>query len=421
MADGSTSPAAEADDTVVKTADDIIASDAFSDKLGDAIAAAISKHMKPTSEQPSDKLFAPAHQHVKPEIKSVLGATIVALYRSGNDRDRAIEWSKARWGDGNEVQLAFQKALTSDTTGGMIEAVQTTVADEVIAALRPVSIVRSSSPRIVPNPTGTLQIPRIATGVSGGWVGEATARNAEQPVTDSVTLTRNKAKVTVPYTKELILFATPDVEAAIADDVVAAMAALTDSAYIRGSGTANVPQGIRFQIQDATNLITSAGTSAANIETDIGNMLQAIRGANVPLTPETGFWWMSSRSLTFLEKLREATGGNLVYPELRTDTPRLMRYRVMVTNNIPDNIAGGGSPSSNQSEVYFGYGPSIMIADAADMSLEVLENVAYTDSGGTLVSSNDRDEVVINAMLMTDIALRHTVAWAVLDDVEWGA
>ncbi|MBK5105118.1 MAG: hypothetical protein JJE42_12795 [Burkholderiales bacterium] len=79
------------------------------------------------------------------------------------------------------------------------------------------------------------------------------------------------------------------------------------------------------------------------------------------------------------------------------------------------------SSKDGDSEIYFGYGPSIMIADSADLSLNVLENVAYTDSGGTLVSSNDRDEVIINAMLMTDIALRHTVAWAVLDDVRYGA
>lgn len=407
---------------VEKTADDIMKSDAFSDKLEAAIAAAISKAMKPAEDgKNSAKLFAPSHHDRKPEIKNLLGATITALYKGKNDPARAMEYAKARWGDGNEVAKAFAtKSLTSETTGGAVEMVQTTVANEVIAALRPTSVVRQSGPRIVPNPTGTLQVPRIATGVTGGWIGEATARNAEQQVTDSVTLTRKKAKVTVPVTRELIMFATPDAEQAIADDVVAAMVTLTDSAYIRGAGGATTPNGVRNQVATATNVITSTGTSAANVETDIGNLLQAIRGANIALTPETGFFWMSSRSFTFLEKLRDAN-GNLIYPELRMETPRLMRYRVMITNNIPDNIAGGGSPSSNQSEVYFGHGPSMMIADSADLMLEVLENVAYTDSTGTLVSANDRDEVVVNAMLMTDIALRYTRAWAYLDDVEWGA
>ena len=408
-------------EAVVKTADDIIASEDFGTKLNDAIAKAIASAMKPAETKTSDKLFAaPAHFDAKPEIKSVLGASIVALYKGKNDPDRAITYAKNRWGDGNPVQIGFQKSLTSETTGGAIEMVQTTVANEVIAALRPTSVVRRSSPRIVPNPTGTLQIARVATGVSGGWIGEATARNAEQQVIDTVTLTRNKAKVTVPYTRELILFATPDVEQAIADDVTAAMVQLTDTAYIRGAGTSSTPLGIRFQVATGTNVITSVGTSAANVETDIGALLQAIRGANVPITPETGYFWMSSRSFTFLEKLRD-TNGNLIYPELRNPVPKIMQYTVLITNNIGDSIASGGSPATGDSEIYFGYGPSIMIADSADLSLNVLENVAYTNSGGTLVSSNDRDEVIINAMLMTDIALRHTVAWAVLDDVRYGA
>jgi HK97 family phage major capsid protein len=407
-------------EAVIQTADDVIANTTFLANINDMVAKAVATAMKPAETKASDQLFAPSSHHAKPEIKSVLGASVIALYKAKNDPEKAIAWAKERWGDGNEVQRGFQKSLTSETTGGAIEMVQTTVADEVIAALRPTSVVRRSSPRIVPNPTGTLQIPRVATGVTGGWIGEATARNAEQEVIDTVTLTRNKAKVTVPYTRELIMFATPDVESAIADDVTAAMVTLTDSAYIRGTGTSNSPTGIRHQVNTATNVITSTGVTASAVETDIGNLLQAIRGANVPVTPETGYFWMSSRSYTFLEKLRDAN-GNLIYPELRGANPRLMQYSVLISNNIPDDIAGGGSPSSNESEVYFGYGPSIMIADAADLSLEVLENVAYTDSGGTLVSSNDRDEVVINAMLMTDIALRHTVAWAVLDDVTWGA
>lgn len=409
-------------DPVVKTADDIIANEDFGAKLNDAVAKAVAAAMKLVPEtKASDKLFAsPVNFHAKPEIKSILGASIIALYKGKNDPDRAISYAKARWGDGNPVQMGFQKSLTSETTGGAVEMVQTTVANEVIAALRPTSVVRRSSPRIVGNPTGTLQIARVATGVNGGWIGEATARNAEQQVIDTVTLTRNKAKVTVPYTRELILFATPDVEQAIADDVTAAMVQLTDTAYIRGNGTSSSPTGIRFQVNTATNVITSVGVTAANVETDIGALLQAIRGANVPITPETGFFWMSSRSFTFLETLRDSN-GNLIYPELRNAVPKIMQYSVLISNNIGDNITSGGSPATGDSEIYFGYGPSIMIADSADLSLEVLENVAYTDSTGTLVSANDRDEVVINAMLMTDIALRHTVAWAVLDDVRYGA
>ncbi len=431
MADSTPSPTPEVEDTVatvVKTADEIIASDAFSDKLGEAIATAMAKHMKPAAEKPSDKLFetlfSPAHQHAKPEIKNMLGAMVTAQYHGKNDPERVIAFAKARWGDDNPVYqhlAAVQhfKALTSATTGGAVEMVQTTVAAEVIEALRPASVVRSSGAQVVPNPTGTLQIPRIATGAGVTWVGENSASNATQQVFDSVTLTRKKAMVKIPVTKELIMFASPDAEQAIADDVVAAMAAGTDAAYIRGASGGQNPTGVKFQVATAQRT-DSAGNTATNIETDIGTLLEAVRGSNVPLTPETGHFWMSSRSFTFLEKLRDGN-GNLVYPELRTDTPRIMRYQVHITNNIPNNIAlSGQSPTGDESEVYFGRGPSLMIADSADMSLEVLENVAYTNSSGSIESGVDLDTLLVKAMLMTDIALRHDLAWAVLESVQWG-
>jgi len=415
-------PDTETEQAVIKTADDIIASDAFSDKLSDAIGKAIAAAMKPASDDKtnSEKLFAPSNQHAKPKIKSLLGATITAIYHGRNDPARSIEFAKARWGDGNEVQEHFTKALTSSTTGGAIEMVQTTVAAEVIEALRPASVVRSSGAQIVGNPTGTLQISRVATGAAISWVGEATATNATQQVIDTVTLTRKKGMIKVPVTKELILFSTPDSEQAIADDVVAGMAAGTDLAYISGAAGGDNPTGIRHQLDTANNLITATGVTAATVEADIASLMQAVRGANVPLTPEDGWFWMSSRSFTFLEKLRDAN-GNLIYPELRMETPRMMRYRVGFTNNISDADVSGGSPSTGDSTVYFGRGPSIMIADAQDMSLEVLENVAYTNSGGSIESGVDLDTLLVKAMLLTDIALRHTRAWAALEDVQWGA
>lgn len=424
MPDGTPNAAVKTVDKVAQTADEIIASDAFQAKIAEALDAAFAKHAKPQGGNNSDKLFAPEHQHAKPKIKNLLGATITAIYHGRNDPERAVEFAKNRWGDGNEVQkhLAsrINKALTSETSGGAVEMVQTTVAAEVIEALRPASVVRTSGAQIVPNPTGTLQIPRVATGAGVTWVGEASASNATQQVTDSVTLTRKKAMVKVPVTKELIMFSTPDAEQAIADDVVAGMASGTDAAYIRGSSGGNNPVGVRFQVATA-NVINSGGDTASLVETDIANLLEAVRGANVAITPESGVFWMSSRTFTFLEKLRDSN-GNLIYPELRMETPRLMRYRVLISNNIPNNIAlSGQSPTGDESEVYFGRGPSLLIADAQDMSLEVLENVSYTNSGGSIESGVDLDTVLVKAVLMTDIALRHAEAWAVLDGVQWGA
>lgn len=405
----------------------IIGGEAFQLALAKTIKDAVATAAAPAptvNKSVSDIVFETlGHHQKKPEIKNILGASVAALYHAKNDLDKAATIAKARWGDGNEVQKTFEamqvKALVSTAGSDGSEMVATTVANEVIEALRPASIVRSSAPQIVENATGTLQIPRISTGAAISWVGEASASNATQQVLDTVTLTRKKGMIKVPITKELLMFSTPDAEQAVADDVVAGMASGTDSAYIRGAAAGNNPEGIRTQLA-AGNNITSVGNDAADVETDISALLQAVRGNNVALTPETGFFWMSSRSFTFLEKLRDAN-GNLIYPELRMETARMHRYRVMITNNIPDNLSvSGASPTGDESEIYFGRGPSMMIADARDLSLEVLENVAYTNSGGTIESGVDLDTVLVKAVLLTDIALRHTQAWAILNGCQYG-
>jgi len=413
-------------DTVDQTVDGLLGNQKFTDAIAAAVGAAMAKAAPAAPAQTKSVrqivFETMGHHEKKPEIKNAIGAMVIAAYHGKNDPERAAAFAKARWGDGNPVQKDFEiktvKALTSATSGGAVEMVQETVANEVIEALRPSSIVRSSGVQIVANPTGTLNIPRVTTGAAITWLGEATASNSTQQVFDTVTLTRKKAMIKVPVTRELIQFATPDAEQAIADDVVAGMAAGTDLAYIRGSGGSS-PVGVREQVAGA-NVSVSNGNDAADVEQDFADLFEDVRGNNVAVTPENGFIWMNTRTITFLEKLRDAN-GNLIYPELRMETPRIMRYRVMVTNNIPNNLTvSGASPTGDESEIYFGRGPSIMIADAKEMELEVLENVAYTNSGGSIESGVDLDTVLVKASLLTDMALRHTTAWAVKTGIQYG-
>lgn len=413
-------------DTVDSTVDKLLGSESFQNKLAEMIGGAMSKVTEPAPQEKSVSqiVFETLGHHTKkPELGNPLGAAVIAAYHGKGDPERSARFAKAKWGNGNDVQKMFErkavKALVTTAGSDGSEMVQTTVADYVIEALRPASVVRASGAQIVPNPTGNLQISRVATGVTISWVGEATATNATQQVLDTVTLTWKKGMIKVPMTKELIMFATPDAQQAIADDVVAAMAAGTDLAYIRGAAGGSSPEGIRTQMA-AGQITASNGNDAADVEQDVADLLEAVRGSNVPLTPETGVFWMNSRSFTFLEKLRD-TNGNLIYPELRMETPRMHRYRVFISNNIPNNISiSGASPTGDESEIYFGRAPSILIADSKDLDIEVLENVAYTNSGGSIESGVDLDTVLIKATLLTDIALRHTVSWAVKTGVQYG-
>lgn len=366
------------------------------------------------------KLFSPGLQTKQKQPDSVMGGMLHALCIAKNNPVVAHAYAVDRWGEKSDVAGALNpnKAALVTTTGSDGEDfVQTTVASEVIEALRPVSVVRASGAQVVQIP-GNLQIPRTA-GVSGGWVGEATASNAEVPATDNVTLSPKKAMAKVPISRELIMDGSPNAIQAVSDDVVAALAQVTDNAYIRGAGPDPVPVGVRNSVAGG-QVVLSTGNTASAVEVDLTGALERVMGANVPVTSATGVWWMSSRSFNFLRRLRDAN-GNLIYPEMNQATPTLYGYRVFVTNGIPNNLTiSGASPTGDESEIYFGRAPSVMIGDREILGLEVLENVAYTDNTATLVSGVDLDTTLVKAMLRTDVALRHTTSFAVVNGVQYG-
>jgi hypothetical protein len=77
-------------EAVIQTADDVIANTTFLANINDMVAKAVATAMKPAETKASDQLFAPSSHHAKPEIKSVLGASVIALYKAKNTRRKTI-------------------------------------------------------------------------------------------------------------------------------------------------------------------------------------------------------------------------------------------------------------------------------------------------------------------------------------------
>lgn len=383
--------------------------------VGDAIEARAAT-VQAGADSPVARIFAP-QVATKGNLRrrdpsSHLGAYVAVMAKAKGIRQLAAMEADHLYGPDHPVT---KQLMATGTSNSGEEMVQDTVANEIIEALRPASVVRALGPRMIQNPSGQMNIPRFDEGASMAWGGEAVATNATQQKTGNVTISWKKGSVKVPVTKELVLFSTPDIEAAVAADVVAAMATGTDAAYIRGAAGGDNPVGIINQLASTNKFAASAGASVGDIEADLRKLRQAVIGNNRSVNSETGAWLMSSRSFLFLHDLR--VNGNLVFPELREATPRLLTYRVGVTNNIPDNLGTGG----DETEILFGHMPSVLISDATGLEVEVLENVAYTNSNGDLVSGVDLDTVLVKATIRTDLALRHQIAWAALTGVTWDA
>ncbi len=355
---------------------------------------------------------------LKREPQHKLGAFAALKFQArkagvNNPNAWMAEKAKEVYGDNAEIT----KSLLSGTANAGSEFVPTVVSDDVIEALTDRTVMRRNGSKIITNHTGSMTIPKLTSTVQGTWVGEgpASTNRATKPGTDNVSLTWNKMKVTVPISKELLMFSGPNIEAAITDNVLRGAAATEDAAFLRKTGSATTPTGVLNQMAVGQKADTT-GATADNIETDLTKLIQLLEGKNMMLSPDSSVFIMHSRSAAALRRLRDAN-GNLIFPEIKDN--RLDRFKLEITNSIPTNIDVGGADTTG-SEVYFVNMPDIIIADASIQSLEVLENVTYTDSSGNLQTTVDTDEAVVSLTLRTDIAMQYDEAAAVIEKVKWG-
>ena len=305
------------------------------------------------------------------------------------------------------------KALAAgDTTAGGI-LVQGDLANEVIELLRPMTSVRRIQPRSVKVARGTKEFPKLTSSATAAYVGENEDIASSEPAFGSVVMTAKKLACLVPVSNELISFTdSVDAEREIRDDMIETISQTEDSTLLRSNGTSNKPKGLRYWA-NASNITATNGTSATNIEDDFKDMLEDLEGNNVKLTRP--HWIMASRSKNHLINLRDAN-GNLIYPEIRNTTPTVHGIPVVVSNNVPTNLGGGG----NETEIYLADGNEVYLGEVEGIEVAVSTEASYLVNG-SLVSAFSRDQTLLRVILHHDLAVRHDVGIAVKTGVTWGA
>jgi HK97 family phage major capsid protein len=161
----------------------------------------------------------------------------------------------------------------------------------------------------------------------------------------------------------------------------------------------------------AGNITASAGTSSANIETDVKVAINSLESNNVDILDAV--WFMAPRSKNHLINLRD-TNGNLIYPSMRSSNPTLFDRPVYTTNSIPTNLGGTGS------ELYLVNMLDVIIGESGGLQIEVDSGASYTD-GNSLVSAFEKDQTVVRAIELHDLAVTHEQSVAVINNITWGA
>lgn len=212
--------------------------------------------------------------------------SVMCLAAAGGNHYLASQIAKQQYQDDGRIALYLQAkaavpgAYVGDG-GGWAEdiAEAQTIGSQFIEFLRPMTIIdRLSGFRRVPFNT---KVPRLATGQSGYWVGEAKPAPLTSGVFDTVTMGYTKVGSISVLTKEQIRFSNIAAETTIRDDLAAGVVGKMDSTFI---GTAAASAGVSpAGLLNGVSAQASAGDTADDVRTDIANLYKLLSAANIDL------------------------------------------------------------------------------------------------------------------------------------------
>ena len=347
------------------------------------------------------------------EKGDALGAIVAARMRFGAwQQPAAVKWAQQTYGESSPQCRALQQ---SNFTAGGAFIPENFVGAEFIELLRATARVRQAGARSITLTNGSATIPKLTGGASGGWIGnEGDNATPSQPTTGQVKMAEKKYMVLVPISNDLRRNSSLETERVVRDDMVRVTANDEDVAFLKGTGLSGQPKGIYYWVGDAGRT-DSAGTSLANVRTDIRTAKNRLNTANAPMVRRA--WFLHSRDADYMGWELIDGNSNLVFPAMQADEGAILAGARVYRNNNISTVLGSG----NKSEVYYVEMSECFIGDNMAMELELIENAVYADASGTLRSGVSRDESVIRLIRKTDFAMRHTESAHVTEAVAWGA
>ncbi len=332
-------------------------------------------------------------------VRAQLGAT-----DAGAGRAREMSAEVARRSGKSPAGLHWsmgtadiEKRVTASTgSGGNLIATMLDSAS-FIARLYQAVRVRQLGATVLSGLTANLDIPRLKSSTTTGWVAEGAPLTAADAVFDKVSLRPHTAGVLSEVSRLMILQATPDVDTLLANDMARMLAITLDQAAINGTGAgSNMPLGI----------LNTAGIGGAAIGANGGPLTYAavlsLMGLIQDQNAEVG-------ALAFLTnyKVRRAADG--VVTTQGAPLGEAVVFQNMpraFTTSVPSNgVKGTGTGLSS---LVYGNFSDLLIGLWSE--LDVLVN----PYNGTSYAAGN---VQIRAMMTCDIAVRHPESFAAMTDI----
>jgi HK97 family phage major capsid protein len=345
-------------------------------------------------------------EKAKPE-KGLMAAQFMRAIAAGKgDVRRAIEFSSKEYGAEGVVTKALE---ASDAAAGGV-LIPTQWSGEVIELLKEMTIFRRMNPRVVPMPTGALQMSKLTGGATAGYIGESQNLPVSEQTFGQINLTWKKLAVLVPVSNDLLRFNTEGADVIIRDDSVSAMSTREDQAFLRDDGTEFTPKGIRNWVPAAHSFAANGTVNLANVTSDLAAQILLLREAHVRMIRPG--WLFAPRTEFYLLQVRDGNGNFAFRDEMLRGTLWGIPYGS--TTEFPVNLGGG----SDESEIMLCDWADILLGESNTLEIMSSDVAAYYD-GAAVQAAFSLDQTVLRLIAHHDIAVRHEESLSLMTGVKW--
>lgn len=315
-------------------------------------------------------------------------------------------------GDDDFVKKTIE--MSTFTTGGAL--LPQSFYAEVTEYLRARTVVRALANAPLALVNGSMTIPYIDDGSTVGYTYEGQAVAATGMTFGQLALEGKKQLAIVPISNDwLNSQGAGDVGGAalVGNDLARAYGVSEDAAMLRGTGTGKSIKGLRWQADSSNVVAQTKAASTVTVEEagyDLVRLIYLQKAQDVPIID--GAYMFSPRTWLALMTGRDANSNLIWAPEMSTGT--LFGQKFMDTTNVPDNLAG------STSEIIYATFDTVVIGDDMNMEVKLIEDAAYNNSAGTVVSGASQDQSIVRVKGKSDIGCRHRgKEVSVLTGVDW--
>lgn len=261
--------------------------------------------------------------------------------------------------------------------------------DQYISALTASSVVRAMGARTLSGLTGNLSLPRETDSQAIGWVADNAALSSDDADFDSITLSPKHAGALSEWSRNMLLQASPDVEALLRQMLARNLALAIDRAAILGGGT-NEPKGL-LSTTGIQKITAPASLFDAVVDAVALADVENVGGSRGLLTtPEV-------RKIA--SKALDANGLPIGLDKVFSGVPSTF------SNQVPKTL--GGTPGTEHGLIYGDWSELLIgIWSEIDILVNPFESTAYS-----------KGNVSIRAMATVDCAVRHPKAFVSVEDV----